>query len=69
MALRTYGTMAVDWEQRVDLERLRAERLARAKRGLAESELGGLLCFDMRFGALRCRRRAAQFSWLLPRLG
>ena len=47
MALRTYGTMAVDWEQRVDLGRLRTERLARAKRALAESELGALLCFDM----------------------
>jgi len=39
--------MAVDWEQRVDLERLRTERLARAKRALAESELGAMLCFDM----------------------
>ncbi len=47
MALRTYGTMAVDWEQRVDLDRLRIERLARVKRALAESELGALLCFDM----------------------
>ena len=47
MALRTYGTMAVDWEQRVDLGRLRTERLARAKRALAESDLGALLCFDM----------------------
>ena len=47
MALRTYGTMAVDWEQRVDLDRLRAERLARVKRALVDSELGALLCFDM----------------------
>jgi Xaa-Pro aminopeptidase len=47
MALRTYGTTAVDWEQRVDFERLRTERLARVKRALAESELGALLCFDM----------------------
>src|SRR5919205_1145077 len=47
MALRTYGTMGVDWEQRVDFDRLRRERLSRAKRGLAESELGALLCFDM----------------------
>ncbi len=47
MALRTYGTMTVDWEQRVDVDRLRQERLARAKRALAESELGALLCFDM----------------------
>jgi Xaa-Pro aminopeptidase len=47
MALRTYGTMAVDWESRVEFERLRRERLARAKEGLAGSELGALLCFDM----------------------
>ena len=39
--------MAVDWEQRADLDRLRRERLARAKEHLAESELGALLCFDM----------------------
>ncbi|HSL65096.1 MAG TPA: Xaa-Pro peptidase family protein, partial [Gaiellaceae bacterium] len=47
MGLRTYGTNAVDWEQRADFERLRRERLARAKAGLARSELGALLCFDM----------------------
>jgi Xaa-Pro aminopeptidase len=47
MALKTYGLMAVDWEQRVDFERLRRERLARVKRLLAESQLGALLCFDM----------------------
>jgi len=47
MAVRTYGTMAVDWEQRVDMERLRTERLSRAKQFLKESELGALLCFDM----------------------
>jgi len=47
MAIRTYGTMTVDWEQRVDVDRLRQERLARAKRALADSELGALLCFDM----------------------
>jgi Xaa-Pro aminopeptidase len=47
MATRTYGTMGVDWEQRVDFDRLRSERLARAKQFLAESDLGALLCFDM----------------------
>ncbi len=47
MALRTYGTMQVDWEQRADLDRLRRERLARAKEHLRSSELGALLCFDM----------------------
>ena len=35
MATRTYGTMGVDWEQRVDFDRLRRERLARAKQHLA----------------------------------
>jgi Xaa-Pro aminopeptidase len=47
MGLRTYGTMTVDWEERVDFDRLRSERLARVKAALAESELGALLCFDM----------------------
>src|ERR1700728_2664313 len=47
MALPTYGTMAVDWEQRVDFDRLWRERLARAKALLQKSEMGALLCFDM----------------------
>jgi Xaa-Pro aminopeptidase len=47
MALKTYGTMGVDWEERVDFERLRTQRLARIKRLLKESEIGALLCFDM----------------------
>src|SRR5260370_13405737 len=47
MALPTYGSMAVDWEQRVDFDRLRRERLAREKELLAKSEMGALLCFDM----------------------
>ncbi len=40
------ATMAVDWEQRVDFERLRSHRLARAKASLEASELGCLLLFD-----------------------
>ena len=47
MGIRTYGTMAVDWEQRTDFDRLRRERLARATEHLERSELGALLCFDM----------------------
>ena len=47
MALKTFGTMAVDWENRIDLDRLRRERLARIKDLLAKSDLGALLCFDM----------------------
>src|SRR3954462_4231237 len=47
MGLHTYGTMAVDWEQRVEFDRLRSERLARIKGLLKESSMGALLCFDM----------------------
>ncbi len=47
MAIRTFGTMAVDWEQRIDFDRLRRERLGRIKTLLAKSELGAILCFDM----------------------
>ncbi len=39
--------MAVDWEERVNIERLRQERLARVKSALKKSEIGALLCFDM----------------------
>ena len=47
MAIRTYGTMGVDWEERVNFDRLRTERLDRAKDHLRRSELGSVLCFDM----------------------
>src|SRR2546426_3122332 len=47
MGIKTFGQMAVDWEERVNFERLRTERLARVKKSLAASELGALLCFDM----------------------
>jgi Xaa-Pro dipeptidase len=40
------GKMAVDFEERVDFERLRRYRLARAKSALEDSELGAVLCFD-----------------------
>jgi Xaa-Pro aminopeptidase len=47
MGLKTFGLMAVDWEERVNIERLRLERLARVKSALKKSEIGALLCFDM----------------------
>ena len=46
MGIRTYGPNAVDWEERVDLDRLRTQRLARLKEALDRSELGALLSFD-----------------------
>src|SRR3954453_7907640 len=47
MRVQSYGSMGVDWEERVRLDRLREERLARIKARLPASELGALLCFDM----------------------
>jgi Xaa-Pro dipeptidase len=40
------GSMTVDWEQRVDPDRLRRYRLARARAALAASDLGAMLLFD-----------------------
>ena len=47
MAIATHGTMGVDWEQRIDFDRLRTERLAKAKAVLAGADAGALLVFDM----------------------
>ncbi|MCY0877528.1 MAG: Xaa-Pro peptidase family protein [Firmicutes bacterium] len=47
MGLKTFGTMAVDWEDRVNFERLRQDRLARVREELNRSELGAVLLFDM----------------------
>src|SRR5580693_3964340 len=44
---KTFGLTTVDWEQRVDIDRLRRERLARIKGLLADADVGALLCFDM----------------------
>jgi Xaa-Pro dipeptidase len=46
MGLKSFGLNAVDWEQRVDFERLRKERLARLRAELDRSDLGALLTFD-----------------------
>src|SRR5579875_1768590 len=40
------STMAVDWEQRIDFARLRADRMRRAQEALRASDLGALLLFD-----------------------
>lgn len=46
MVSPTYGTNAVDWESRLDMGRLRTERLARLKAELEKSDVGALLTFD-----------------------
>ena len=42
----TRGTMAVDWEERIDVRRLRRERKERALERLRDSELGSMLLID-----------------------
>src|SRR3972149_6301324 len=41
-----YGTMGVDFEERVNFDRLRRERLEKAKTTLKASDLGSLVCYD-----------------------
>ena len=41
------ATQAVDWERRVDYERLRRDRFARVQTALESSHLGALVLFDM----------------------
>src|SRR5258708_5076493 len=66
MAIRTFGTMAVDWEQRVDFERLRTQRLAKLKAQLERSDLGALLSFDM--ANIRYRTATHIGTWAMDKL-
>ena len=42
---RVYSTTATDWQHRIDFERMRRERLERARQKLAEKGLGGAILF------------------------
>ena len=46
MGSPTYGMTGVDWENRLDMSRLRRERLGRLKAELERSDLGAVLTFD-----------------------
>lgn len=62
----TTGTNAVDWEERVNFERLRDERLARLKVELDRSELGALLAFD--FSNIRYMTATHIGTWAMDKL-
>jgi Xaa-Pro dipeptidase len=66
MAIHTYGANAVDWEQRVDLPRLREERLAKLTAQLEASDLGALLSFD--FGNIRYMTATHIGTWGMDKL-
>ena len=62
----TTGTNAVDWEARVDFDRLRSERLARLKAELEISSLGALLAFD--FSNIRYMTSTHIGTWAMDKL-
>ncbi len=62
----TTGANAVDWEQRVDFDRLRAERLARLKAELEASDIGAVLAFD--FANIRYMTSTHIGTWAMDKL-
>ena len=66
MAIHTFGPAAVDWEERVDLGRLRQERLARLRAALEASDLGGVLAFD--FANIRYMTATHIGTWAMDKL-
>ena len=41
------GTMGVDWEERINFDRMRRERLQRAKDALDKSDLSAMFIFRL----------------------
>ncbi|WP_116952502.1 M24 family metallopeptidase [Jiangella endophytica] len=66
MPIRTYGPNAVDWEERIDLDRLRRERLDRLRAALDRSDLGALLAFD--FANIRYMTSTHIGTWAIDKL-
>ena len=66
MTTATFGTNAVDWETRIDFDRLRTERLARLRVKLGESDLGSLLAFD--FANIRYMSSTHIGTWAMDKL-
>ncbi|HKF31950.1 MAG TPA: Xaa-Pro peptidase family protein, partial [Jatrophihabitantaceae bacterium] len=66
MTIRTYGANAVDWEQRIDLDRLRRERLERLSGMLERSDLGAVLSFD--FSNIRYMTSTHIGTWAMDKL-
>jgi Xaa-Pro aminopeptidase len=66
MVLATFGTTGVDWENRLDMDRLRRERLGKLKAELDRSELGALLTFD--FHNIRYMTATHIGTWAMDKL-
>jgi Xaa-Pro aminopeptidase len=66
MSIPTFGHNSVDWEARVDVDRLRTHRLARLKDHLYHSSLGSLLTFD--FHNIRYMTSTHIGTWAMDKL-
>ena len=60
------GTNSVDWEQRVDMDRLRDARLARLHAELEKSHIGAVLAFD--FSNIRYASATHIGTWAMDKL-
>jgi Xaa-Pro aminopeptidase len=66
VGIHTYGTNAVDWEQRIDIDRLRGERLEHLRAELESSSLGAVLAFD--FTNIRYMTSTHIGTWAVDKL-
>lgn len=66
MGTATFGMNVVDWEARVDVERLRRERLAKLNKQLDASDVGALLTFD--FHNIRYMTGTHIGTWAMDKL-
>lgn len=66
MTVKTFGLNGVDWEERVDFDRLRDARLNRLNETLNASHLGSLLTFD--FNNIRYMTSTHIGTWAIDKL-
>ena len=63
----TTGSMAVDWEDRVNFEAMRSYRLARARHEMEKAGLAALVCFDA--SNIRYVTSTHMGTWALDKMG
>ena len=66
MGIPTFGPNTVDWETRIDMDRLRTQRLARLREQLERSELGAVLAFD--FSNIRYMTSTHIGTWAIDKM-
>jgi Xaa-Pro aminopeptidase len=65
-ATATFGMNSVDWERRIDVDKLRDDRLQRLREQLDASELGAVLAFD--FANIRYMTATHIGTWAVDKL-